>query len=370
MRTNEELVGRASIDDVDGILGVEPVPTGSAHVPGGCDTIFTWDYEQRRDQLTRLYEKAKGAQWNGTIDLDWSTDVDQEAVAVGMNSFSPEIAYYRKAAAEDRDCPLYGWTDEHFIRLAIEQQNFVLSQIFHGEQGALLCTAKIVETVPFIEAKYYASTQVMDEARHVEVFAKYLRDKLGGEYPVNPHLYHLLADILADERWDITYLGMQVIVEGLALTVFGLLEKLVPEPLLQKLVRLVMSDEARHVAFGVISLKEVYDGMSTAELRERQEFAFEAGLRIRDRSFAQEMWGRLDVDPRHMLEWLVAGGSRDRMQYQNPLFMKVVPNLKKLGLLDADGGWLREKYTEMGVIQFEDLVDTSIDYEDYDAVSA
>ena len=48
----------------------------------------------------------------------------------------------------------------------------------HGEQGALICTAKIVETVPWIDAKYYASTQVMDEARHVEVFAKYLDTKL------------------------------------------------------------------------------------------------------------------------------------------------------------------------------------------------
>ena len=53
----------------------------------------------------------------------------------------------------------------------------------HGEQGALLCTAKIVETVPWIDAKYYAATQVMDEARHVEVFSRVPRHQAVGPLP-------------------------------------------------------------------------------------------------------------------------------------------------------------------------------------------
>ena len=129
----------------------------------------------------------------------------------------------------------------------------------HGEQGALICTAQIVETVPWIDAKYYAATQVMDEARHVEVFARYLDTKLSGHYPINAHLEMLLDDIIADSRWDMTYLGMQIMVEGLALAAFGFLHQMTTEPLLKKLLRYVMSDEARHVAFGVLSLQEYYD---------------------------------------------------------------------------------------------------------------
>ena len=132
----------------------------------------------------------------------------------------------------------------------------------HGEQGALLCTAKIVETVPWIDAKYYAATQVMDEARHVEVFAKYLDTKLSGHYPINAHLQMLLDDIINDSRWDMTYLGMQIMVEGLALAAFGMAMQTTPDPLLKQLLRYVMSDEARHVAFGVLSLKEFYEGLT------------------------------------------------------------------------------------------------------------
>jgi hypothetical protein len=127
-----------------------------------------------------------------------------------------------------------------------------LSQFLHGEQGALICTAKIVESVPWIDAKYYSPTQVMDEARHVEVFAEYLDEKLSGHYAVNAHLRMLLDNIIADSRWDMTYLGMQIMIEGLALAAFGFMHSMTPDPLLRQLLRHVMADEARHVAFGVL----------------------------------------------------------------------------------------------------------------------
>jgi len=149
--------------------------------------------------------------------------------------------------------------------------------------------------VPWIDAKYYAATQVMDEARHVEVFAKYLDTKLSGHYPINAHLRMLLDDIIADSRWDMTYLGMQIMVEGLALAAFGFIHQLTTEPLLKQLLRYVMSDEARHVAFGVLSLQDYYKELSAAELRERQEFAFEAAVRMRDRFLQQEVFERMGV---------------------------------------------------------------------------
>ena len=177
----------------------------------------------------------------------------------------------------------------------------------HGEQGALLCTAKIVETVPWYDAKLYASTQVVDEARHVEVFARYLDEKLGGKFQINSHLRMLLDDIVNDSRWDMTYLGMQVMVEGLALAAFGFMHQFTNEPLLKQLLRYVMSDEARHVAFGVLSLKEVYDSLSDAEMKDRQEFAFEAAIRMRDRFMQQEVWERMEVNVRDIVPLILRG---------------------------------------------------------------
>src|SRR5215204_6487746 len=252
--------------------------------------------------------------------------------------------------------------------MGIESQNWTLSQFLHGEQGALICTAQIVETVPWIDAKYYAATQVMDEARHVEVFAKYLDEKLSGHYPINAHLKLLLDDIIEDSRWDMTYLGMQIMVEGLALAAFGFMHQMTEEPLLKKLLRYVMSDEARHVAFGVLSLKEYYEELSDAELRERQEFAFEAAVRMRDRFMQQEVWDRMGIDKKKVMGMLLQGPAEDQI-FQQMLFSKIVPNCKKLGLLDASGGWLRKRFEEIGVIQFEDWADTGEEYADLDEVA-
>jgi hypothetical protein len=237
----------------------------------------------------------------------------------------------------------------------------------HGEQGALICTAQIVETVPWIDAKYYAATQVMDEARHVEVFAKYLDTKLSGHYPINAHLRMLLDDIIADNRWDMTYLGMQIMVEGLALAAFGFIHTMTTEPLLKKMLRYVMADEARHVAFGVISLQDYYNELTASEIRERQEFAFEAAVRMRDRFLQQEVWERMGVDLREALTLIMQ--APDRRLFQSLLFSKIVPNCKKLGLLDAGDGWLRERFTELGVIQFEDWADTGTEYDALDEVA-
>src|SRR2546429_6087880 len=291
------MIGRNELDDLEAILSITntDVDEVTHAVTDNAEAIFTWDYEKgARPKLNRLYEKAKTAQWNGETDLPWDTPVDQEAVVLANAANTSGL----DAGLDLSGAPFAKWTDKEWIQLGVESQNWTLSQFMHGEQGALLCTAKIVETVPWIDAKYYASTQVVDEARHVEVFAKYLDEKLSGHYPINAHLRLLLDDIVQDSRWDMTYLGMQIMVEGLALAAFGFLHQLTTEPLLKQLLRYVMSDEARHVAFGVLSLKEYYGELSTSELRERQEFAFEAAVRMRDRFLQQEGWDRLEIDTR------------------------------------------------------------------------
>jgi hypothetical protein len=369
MSTNEEILGRQDVNDLEAILAVSNRDVDEAvhAVKDNAEAIFTWDYEKgARPALNKLYEKAKKAQWNGETDLDWSIDVEPSQVLVGLQGAGAAGPF--SALAEMEDSPFHRFGPKEWDELAIESLNWRLSQFMHGEQGALICTAKIVETVPWIDAKYYASTQVMDEARHVEVFAKYLDTKLTGFYPINAHLELLLDDIISDSRWDMTYLGMQIMVEGLALAAFGFMHAITGDPLLKQLLRYVMSDEARHVAFGVLSLKEYYAELTDAELRERQEFAFEAAVRMRDRFLQQEVWDRMGIDKRKIMQMLL-NVPPDEMIFQQMLFSKIVPNCKKLGLLDASGGWLRKRFEEIGVIQFENWADTSDEYLAFDAVS-
>lgn len=358
MTDTQSILGREDLNDIEAILSVANTDVDEViHVvEDQADAIFTWDYSLARPALRRLYEKAKTGQWNGSTDLPWDTEVDLEkvvsadqvAVAAGLdpNQYSGTV--------------LESWGPQEWLAFGIENRKWTLSQFLHGEQGALLCTAKITETVPWYDAKLYASTQVVDEARHVEVFARYLDEKLGGGYQVNAHLRMLLDDIVNDSRWDMTYLGMQVMVEGLALAAFGFMHQLTEEPLLKQLLRYVMSDEARHVAFGVLSLKEVYDQMTDAELMDRQEFAYEAAVRMRDRFLSQEVWERMGVKPVDIVPIVLRDPTRE--MFQQMLFSKIVPNCKKLGLLDRNDAWLRRRFEEMGVIQFEDWENTGDEY--------
>jgi hypothetical protein len=362
--SNEELIGRTDLDDVEAILAISnsDVDATAHSVAANSDALFTWDYERTRAPLAKLYEKAKTSQWNAN-DLPWDTDVDQEKVVEANQAAN---AYLREGV-DTKGTPFESWGDKEWIAFGVQSQNWTLSQFLHGEQGALICTAQIVETVPWIDAKYYASTQVMDEARHVEVFSRYLDTKLSGHYPINAHLGALLDDIIADNRWDMTYLGMQIMVEGLALASFGFMHQMSTEPLLKQLLRYVMSDEARHVAFGVLSLQEYYEQLSGAEIRERQEFAYEAAVRMRDRFLQQEVWERMGVDVKEAVKFVLQ--APDRPIFTGLLFSKIVPNCRKLGLLDAGDGWLRERFTELGVIEYEHWTDTGEEYGELDAVA-
>ena len=361
-KSNSELIGRDELNDIEAILAITNTDVDEVEhiVKNNADSIFTWDYTLARPALRKLYEKAKTGQWNGATDLDWNTDVDIEK-SIFEDS---QILGSGMEQALYADTSLGKWGDKEGLEFGIEGRKWQLSQFLHGEQGALICTAKITETVPWYDAKLYASTQVVDEARHVEVFARYLDEKMGGGYQVNTHLRLLLDDIINDSRWDMTYLGMQIMVEGLALAAFGFLHATTNEPLLKKLLRYVMSDEARHVAFGVLSLQEVYSEMSDKEMKDRQEFAYEASVRMRDRFLQQEVWDRMGVNTKEIAPMMLQDPSRQL--FQQMLFSKIVPNCKKLGLLDRNDKWLRHKFEEMGVIQFEDWQDTGEEFTEFE----
>jgi hypothetical protein len=322
-----------------------PLPSGGASesIRATIDTVFDWQYALRRQNLLNLYEKGKTLAWNAN-DLDWSIEVNMERLVHERvaNGLAPLMNSLLN--------PPVTLTDEQVIELQLHINAFMLSQFLHGEQGALIATAKIVQGVPWEEAKFYAANQVADEARHVEVYHRYLTEKLALSYEVSPSLNRLLDDIVRDPRWDITFLGMQIMVEGLALAAFGVTRmQMADEPLIQDLIGRVMADESRHVAFGVLSLADLYTHeMTAAELREREEFIIEATHLLRERLLMTPVFERLGWDPKRWTEWSVQ--TPFMRGFRQMMFTKIVPNLKRLGLLTPR---VRDAYAKLDLLQFE-----------------
>ncbi len=303
------------------------------------DTNYAWNYGTVKEGLRDLYEKAKREQWNSTTQLAWDTDVDPEGdiIPPAVNPLA-DYGPYQKLNDRER------------ARLRHAQVSLQLSQFLHGEQGALIVASQLVGGVPWIDAKYYAGSQTMDEARHVEVFSRYLREKLEWEWPINDQLKALLDATIQDSRWDFKYLGMQVLIEGLAMAAFGNLFQMCQEPLLKELLRYVMRDESRHVAFGVVSLKNYYDDMSASELADREDFIIYASELMRNRLIGSEIANAMGWPADEVREQVLQ--SPMGKAFRGMLFQRVVPNLKKLGLLTPK---VRKAYTELDIIQFEDF---------------
>jgi hypothetical protein len=309
------------------------------------DTHYVWNYGSVKEGLRDLYEKAKRDQWNGTTQLAWDTSVDPESEIIPQN-LNPLSDYgpFRKLDHKER------------ARLRHAQISLQLSQFLHGEQGALIVASQLVGGVPWMDAKYYAGSQTMDEARHVEVFSRYLNEKLEWEWPINESLKELLDATIQDSRWDFKYLGMQIIIEGLAMAAFGNLHQLSQEPLLKDLLKYVMKDESRHVAFGVLSLRDHYHDMPANELSDREDFIIYACELMRDRLIGDQLadamgWNRKEVQA-------VVLQSAPAQMFRKMLFMRIVPNLKKLGLLTPK---VREAFDRLGILQFEDFDVEAVD---------
>src|SRR4051794_6700262 len=223
-----------------------------------------------------------------------------------------------------------------------------ISQFLHGEQGAMITAARIVETVPDIDAKFYAATQTMDEARHCETFGKLLRDKMGMEpIPITRPLAELLQQTLSDSRWDMPYLGMQVLIEGLALAAFGGMRDHTTNPLAKQVVAYVMQDEARHVAFGRMALRDAYADLTTLEREEREDFVVEACYLMRDRFRSVEVWEELGYDVKQVLD--LTEKTPGIQLFRNRLFTRIVPCIKDIGLW---GDKVKAAYADMGVLDY------------------
>jgi hypothetical protein len=307
---------------------------------------FDWTYERNRPELARLHTAAKRSQWDAETALDWSTTVDagdleHDLLPEHYLPFS-DLPSFVKASPAER-------TEQKRSYMA-----WALSQFLHGEQGALFAAAQVTSAVHWLDGKLYGSTQVVDEGRHVEVFHRYLTTKLEKRYEINDNLYVIIDALMSDTRWDIKFLGMQIMIEGLALGAFGTFRQRTREPLLKEMLRLVIMDEARHVHFGVLALKDCYTTqLSEAERRDREDWAFEMSLLLRNRFLLQEFYDEFYAQALSRAEWNKHMlGSPIMAQFRDTMFRRIIPNLKRIGLLPER---LRHHYQELGLLAYEDL---------------
>ncbi|AWI30938.1 ferritin-like domain-containing protein [Streptomyces tirandamycinicus] len=308
-------------------------------VPAAGHARFSWEYDDGRDRLLALYQKGKDKQWDGAKRIDWDLEVDP----------------YDPLGTPDEALSLYGtrhWakmTEKDKGKLRRHYASWQFSQFLHGEQGAMVCAARIVESVPDLDAKFYSATQTMDEARHAEVYGRFLHEKIGMLYPINDNLQGLLGDTLRDSRWDMPYLGMQVLIEGLALAAFGMIRDTTDKPLPKQILAYVMQDEARHVAFGRMALRDYYRQLTDAELREREEFVIEGCYLMRDRIRGLEVLEDFGIPAKEAEEYTEQ--SEFLHLFRKLLFSRIVPCVKDIGLW---GERLQKAYVDMGVFELGD----------------
>jgi hypothetical protein len=316
--------------------------TGQWAVTTTFESVLTWNYDVVHQELRDLYEKAKREQWNVSVDVDWSPPVDPEDEIL-LDHENPHVALmqdsaiWRKMTAKERSALRY------------ETLAWNLSQFLHGEQLAIFVAGQLAAAVPWIDAKLYGSTQVVDEARHAEVFSRYLRDKIGKEYPLADSTHAIFKTILTESRWDFKYLGLQVVLEGLAMGLFSRLYHAAQEPILRRVLKLVMQDESRHFAFGNLSLRQFYNDMAERERNEREDFAYEICACMRGRIFPVAAWETIGLPIDACLMATREGAHQSGAQ--KSAFNRVVPALKVVGLLSDR---IRPHYAQMGLLKYED----------------
>ena len=335
-RDNPDLEDLLTSEQVDHIAEIFQTPlTGS----------YNWDYQVQDDRIKKLYDLGKQLNWDPEMDIDWDRPWPEEERAPELMNLHEYPPYLDLTEAQK---------DEFWLHM----NAWSLSQFLHGEQGALLVASQLCSCAPTLNAKLYAGSQTFDEARHVEVFNKYLQQRIGVMYPINTHLKSIIDKILTDPRWDMKFIGMQIVIEGLALSAFNTTRETTPDPVLKDVVYLVTRDEARHVTFGVNYLEEFIKTLSEEEREERAQFAYEACVVSRERLVATDVFRHFGWDVEEARKQVLEGFVMST--FRNLLFQRVIPNLKRIGLLTDR---IRPKFEELGILEFEDLTtDGDIDW--------
>ena len=321
--------------------GKQNIPT---RMRASHEAHFDWSYPNDFPAMAELYDRAKRGQWNGD-DLAWATSVDPydpDHPLVPDDFFAFDLLEEMIGKK---------FTKNERAELRHSMVSWMLSQFLHGEQGALFAAAQVTEAVQFFDGKLYGATQVMDEGRHVEVFHRYLDSKLEKLYSINDNLFVIIDALMVDSRWDMKFLGMQIMVEGVALGAFGTLYRETSEPLLKELLKNVIQDEARHVHYGVLALREhILKELSESERNEREDWAFEVALLMRNRFLAYEIYEEHFEGLMSREQWRQAiTASPGMMRFRHNMFTRMVPNLREIGLLTDR---IRPAYARVGLDQY------------------
>ena len=306
---------------------------------------YNCDYTNQDNRIKRLYELGKELNWNAGTDIDWSQpmpDRGDTPPPIFWDDYKP----YQELSNEDK------------FKFLQHRGSWSLSQFLHGEQGALLVASQLVSCAPTFNAKLYAASQTFDEARHVEAFNKYIQTRQRMMYPIGNGLKSLLDKILTDPRWDLKFIGMQIIIEGLALAAFNVARQATNDPVFKDMLYLIIRDEARHVTFGVNYLEEFIKTLSEEELEERAVVAYEACLVMRGRLMSADVYENFGWDKEDAQAFAQKADVANN--FQHLLFTRVVPNLSRIGLLTEK---VRPLYDELGVLEYENWpTDGDIDW--------
>jgi hypothetical protein len=285
---------------------------------------WTWEYGQEVEELRNLYEKGKANQWNAERDLDWSTPVSKDAWVM-----NPEASMLAQI------CKLMGRDEATQKAAAFDEVGHLLSQLLHGEQAALQICGQLTNVCDKMDEKWYAASQVADEARHVEALSKFLQRKVGTIYPINPTLKVLLDELLQADTARKKTLGMQTLFEGMAVGIFDLLRRETRNALLEEMIRRVEQDEARHAAFGVLTMRRAVREAEPAEKDEMEEWAFgilEALNANQQIDMLQVLGPKYGIDPENLTRAALAMPNWAELNSM-PYMHTVLPNLRNLGLV-------------------------------------
>ena len=300
---------------------------------------FNWDYTVQDNRIKKLYELGKELNWNVEKDVDWNpnfTGIQDEEFEFEDEQWANHKVY--------KEMPR--WKKKEFFH---DLNCWATSQFLHGEQGALLVASQLASCAPTYNAKLYAASQTFDEARHVEAFNKYLQQRLKRSWPIGRALKGLLDKILTDPRWDLKFIGMQVVIEGLALAAFNAAKESTNDPVYKRMLELIIRDEARHVTFGINYLTDFITTLSEEEKLDRAQFALEACTVSRNRLRAYDVWEKYGMDFEYTDEYQKE--NIFQTQFQDVLFSRIMPNLKKIGLLHDE---LIPEYEKLGVMGYAD----------------
>ena len=314
---NFELVDFVDTDEIERIRG-------HLRVDAPTSVNWQWEYGSEVAELRALHEKGKRNQWNAATDVDWDIPVSKDEWLM-----KPQFTLLGSA------CQMAG-KDEATQKAAVfDEVGYVISQLLHGEQAALQLCGQLTNLCPTTDEKWYAANQVYDEARHNEVFARFLTDKLGTIYPIGPALKLLLDELLSVEDYHMKCLGMQTLFEGMAVGIMNVLRLATENALFDDILRRVELDEARHAAFGVLSMRRCVRDASEEQMNEMEDFAFavlEALNANQQLDMLHLLGPKYDIDPDILLN--VAHKLPNWAELNSQAYMHtVVPNLVRLGLI-------------------------------------